>query len=139
MAHPIQRIERQMWFGFLARAVCFADFWAVRACGVETIGMKRVPGPRRVVVSFQFGGAGVSIAALGVGIDVDVVVWFWGFICGLKILDSWKKRVRFEGVVVVVGDGDGGGGDGGAKNRSSVCQRGTSNSCVALLARIVSQ
>jgi hypothetical protein len=139
MAHPIQRIERQTWSGFLARAVCFADFWAVRACGVETIGMKRVPGPKRVVVSFQFGGVGVSIAVLDVGIDVDVVGWFWGFICVLRILESWKKRVRFEDVVVVVGDGDGGGGDGGAKNRSSVCQRGMSNSCVALLARIVSQ
>lgn len=114
-----------MWSGFLARAVCFADFWAVRACGVEVVGMKRVPGPRRVVVSFQFGG---------VGIDIDVVGWFWGVICGLRILGSWKNRVRFEGVVVVVGDGD-----GGAKNRSSVCQRGMSNSCVALLARIVSQ
>lgn len=112
-----------MWSGFLARAVCFADFWAVRACGVEMVGMKRVPGPRRVVVSFQFGG---------VGIDVDGVGCFWGFICGLRILDSWKKRVRFEGVVVVAGDG-------GAKNRSSVCQRGMSNSCVALLARMVSQ
>jgi hypothetical protein len=35
--------------------------------------MKRVPGPKRVVVSFQFGGVGVSIAVLDVGIDVDVV------------------------------------------------------------------
>lgn len=59
MAQPIQRIERQMWSGLLSRAVCFAFFWAARACGVEGVGMKRVPGPRRVVVSFQFGGVEV--------------------------------------------------------------------------------
>lgn len=50
----------------------------------------------------------------------------------MRILENGKRRVRFKVVPVVAGSGRG-------KNRSSVCQRGMSNSFVDLLARIVSQ
>ncbi len=53
-----------MWSGFAARMVIFVARWRSRAWGLSWGVTKRVPGPRRVVVSFQFGG-----------LDEELVIW----------------------------------------------------------------
>lgn len=84
--------------------------------------MKRVPGPRRVVVSFQFGGLGE-----------DVFIWIWDLFSGSGSDLFWRViEVNFvTGVSVECTWGE--------KKRSSVCQRGISNSEDGLSARMVIQ
>jgi hypothetical protein len=120
--------------------------------------MKRVPGPRRVVVSFQF-----------VGLGEEDVIWTEGgrgilafvsvveravdrlFLLGLPRFES-DDDVRLWTLVAPEKEGsrerrwdcdlDWGWrllGETGEKKRSSVCHRGMSNSSEPWLARIVSQ
>jgi hypothetical protein len=131
-----------MWPGFAARAAALAACWVWRAWFVVGWGMKRVPGPRRVVVSFQFVGFGVEDR-------IWAPVWL-GSSWWLSLERDWvlggfddDGRGRVDLRILVRGEkSDGRGCFGccwGEKNRSSVCQRGVSNSLVALLARMVSQ
>jgi hypothetical protein len=103
--------------------------------------MKSVPGPRRVVVSFQFVGFELAVMTCA-KLEMD-----------RKFIDSALVPNTFDfrhgtlpiprGALIILCNGEsrdeGGGWLVGEKNNSSVCHRGTSNSWDPLLARTVSQ
>lgn len=104
----------------------------MRALGLVLVGMKSVPGPRRVVVSFQFVGL---VFLFLLGIDIMRSVWMLmrlilpclvvgcryrpnGSVLGTTTLDN-NPDINLD---LEPSDSD------LAKNESSVCHRGTSKS-----------
>jgi hypothetical protein len=120
--------------------------------------MKSVPGPRRVVVSFQFvgfgeelviwteGGTGCCLVAEPNVIDDRFSLLFFpncerdddDRLWNLVAFEKEGSRERRRWCLAWEWDWGPLGGPG-EKNRSSVCQRGVSNSSEPWLARIVSQ